>query len=657
MLTRVAEAVTTFAQAHPGWAVALVFLIAFAEAIAVVGLFVPGTPILLAVGALTVMSGAPIWPVLAAGVLGAVLGDELSFAIGRRYRDRLDATWPFSRHPAWLGRSREFFLAHGAKSVAIGRFLPVVRPMIPLVAGAMGMRPLVFHVVNVTSALVWAPVYLLGGALLGAVAAVSGAWNSRAFLSLVVLAIVAASIAFASRLLWTKGAPVARTLRTRWLSQANGRAVLWARAVRFLLDPEEGPRRSLAFASLLLVCALAAVSWLVAVVKGAGGTLPADAAAANFVQGLRTPLVDSAMRWATVLGEWTVVTGVTAVLAAWLWFRDARRLAAALAGAMAVTAIAVPVVKAILQVARPTELYAGADAYSFPSGHATSAAALYGLMGWMVARAAPFRFRLYVVLAASFLAASVALSRVYLRAHWPSDVLGGLLFALGMIAAVSIAFRTVDQQTVAPFPLAGVAAVALAVCVATFGPAAYRSGLGRYVLDPPPVVVSEVELVDGRVPLPPRRIDLEGRQEESFTLLWARAPEAFVVQALNTGWRVSTPLSVRSTPLLLDPTTPLAEIPTAPVLHDGRPARTTLVKIVSADQRLVARLWPSGSYLPGTPPRDVLIGSVVLETRRRPRGFLALTEAHDERSLTPADLSFAALPPSAATREPSTAFR
>jgi len=80
------------------------------------------------------------------------------------------------------------------RSVVVGRFIGPVRPVIPLVAGAMGMQLPLFLAVNVSSALLWSPVYILPGYLLGA--AVDARFSSAELLA-AAIAVVAAMTLFA----------------------------------------------------------------------------------------------------------------------------------------------------------------------------------------------------------------------------------------------------------------------------------------------------------------------------------------------------------------------------------------------------------------------------------------------------------------------------
>ena len=154
-------------KAHPDWAAAVMFITAFGESFAFVSLLFPGTTVLIAAGTLLSGGTLPYASILVSAILGAVLGDSVSYWLGRRFGGGIARIWPFTRHPELLPRGIEFFERHGGKSVFIGRFFGPIRAVIPLAAGVMRMPRGRFWFANVTSALVWAPMLLFAGDLAG----------------------------------------------------------------------------------------------------------------------------------------------------------------------------------------------------------------------------------------------------------------------------------------------------------------------------------------------------------------------------------------------------------------------------------------------------------------------------------------------------------
>jgi len=185
------QAVIDFIAAHALLAAPIMFAVAFAESLAFLSLLVPGWAIMVGAGALAGSGVLDPWPVVLGAIPGAVLGDSLSYWIGRRFGPSLSNVWPFRGRPELLAKGHAFFQRWGGMSVALGRFFGPVRAVIPLVAGIMEMPRRQFWIWNVASAFVWAPVVVFSGAALGAVA--EALWSTPGW-GLVALALTTAAV-------------------------------------------------------------------------------------------------------------------------------------------------------------------------------------------------------------------------------------------------------------------------------------------------------------------------------------------------------------------------------------------------------------------------------------------------------------------------------
>jgi len=167
--------------------IGFIFLIAIGEAVFILGLFVPSTPVLLLVGGIIATGKLPFWEIYFAAVLGAVIGDAISYTVGFALKDRIKTIWPFRNYLDLLERGETFFAKHGGKSVFIGRFIPGVKAVVPGIAGMMGMPYRWFSIINITSAFAWAAAHILPGMLLTA-------WLKSIGLSLELVIIVGAIV-------------------------------------------------------------------------------------------------------------------------------------------------------------------------------------------------------------------------------------------------------------------------------------------------------------------------------------------------------------------------------------------------------------------------------------------------------------------------------
>ena len=121
--------------AHPRAAGLLILLIAFCDALAVVGIVVPALPLLFAVGALVGLGHIDGPYAIACAAVGAFAGDALSYWIGHRWGPQMRGHWPFRRYPQLLDRGERVFRRHGSKGIVIARFVGAVRPFVPAIAG------------------------------------------------------------------------------------------------------------------------------------------------------------------------------------------------------------------------------------------------------------------------------------------------------------------------------------------------------------------------------------------------------------------------------------------------------------------------------------------------------------------------------------------
>jgi membrane protein DedA with SNARE-associated domain len=166
-MEEIAQPLLDLIKAHSALAALVMFVTAFGESFAFISLLFPGTTVLIAAGTLMADGTLPAVPVLIGAVLGAVLGDSVSYWIGRRFGGGIARMWPFSRDPELLSRGMRFFERYGGLSVFIGRFFGPIRAVIPLAAGIMLMPRSRFWFANVTSAVVWAPMLLFVGDAFG----------------------------------------------------------------------------------------------------------------------------------------------------------------------------------------------------------------------------------------------------------------------------------------------------------------------------------------------------------------------------------------------------------------------------------------------------------------------------------------------------------
>jgi membrane protein DedA with SNARE-associated domain len=173
---------TDFIAAHPQYAAWAVFLLAFSEAIPIVGTVVPGSTLIVAISALAIEAEISPWLLLVAAIAGAIAGDGASFWLGQRCHREILQRWPLNRFPRLIARSEAFFNRYGGASVFLARFTAVVRAFVPLIAGIVRMPARQFYLANILSALVWAPAHVFPGVVFGLLVRLAGARPEQIFI-------------------------------------------------------------------------------------------------------------------------------------------------------------------------------------------------------------------------------------------------------------------------------------------------------------------------------------------------------------------------------------------------------------------------------------------------------------------------------------------
>ena len=595
---------------HPHWAEFVVFGVAFGESLAVVGLLLPGVILLFGAGALIALGVLDMWTTLTCAALGASLGDGISFWIGRHYHQRLRVMWPLRHYPELLNRGVDFFYRHGGKSILLGRFIGPLRPFIPAVAGMLDMPVWRYVAINLVAALAWAPVYILPGMVFGASMDLAGEVAGRLVMLVVLLVVVVMVTLWLARRVFLFVQPRASSYIERLL-QWSGRHPVLGRLSGTLVDPQRPEARGLLVFGLILLASAWAFFRILHGVLGTAGATPLDLATYQLLQGLRTPWGDQLFVAITELGDVVVYVAVSLALLVWLTVRRCYSAAAHLLAAVAFGGALSQGMKFALDVPRPPGVDGMLLDPSFPSGHTLVSTVLYGFLAVLMARELSGTRRWLPYLAAGLLIVPIAFSRLYLGAHWLSDVLGGVTLGLAWVALLGIAWRRHGAPAHGVRGLAAVAATALLLAGGAHVLHQHDDDTQRYA------VRYELRRVDGArwwsgawSELPAYRADLRGQSAQPLTLQWAGRLVSIRQQLETQGWRRPASLSPATALLWLSPAPQLAALPVLPQVHDSRHEvlRLTHPGDTAASQ-YVLRLWPSDVLLDGA-QQPLWIGNV-----------------------------------------------
>lgn len=386
------EPLTGWLSSNPQWLAAAVFLIALTECLAIVGLIVPGTFLLFAVAAMAGSGVLSLGETLLLAYAGGLLGDALSYVLGHFFHKDIRRLPGLRQREHWLEYAENYFQRYGIASLLVGRFIGPLRPMLPMVAGMLNMPLPRFILVSLLAAAGWSVAYLLPG--------------------------------------WATGAALRLPLPPGFWAEA---AIVAAGVGLFVLIAAQSNLRDQHHAGLITACS--GLIALIAMMIGWPHLDELDNGLMTLIQEQRSSHADMLAQSITHLGDFTTQFAAAALLC--LLLVAAKQWRSALFSAMTLlgTALSNTVLKLTFARQRPEVLAEPLSSFSFPSGHSSAAFAFFLVLGVLAGRGQPARLRLTWLIVSCLPALMIACSRVYLGAHWPTDIIGGALLASTLCAA------------------------------------------------------------------------------------------------------------------------------------------------------------------------------------------------------------------------------
>jgi membrane protein DedA with SNARE-associated domain/membrane-associated phospholipid phosphatase len=617
-----------FTGLHPNLAIAAAFLVSAGEALPIIGLFSPSTVVLVGIGGLVGLGKAPFWPVFISTVIGASIGDAISYWTGRVYKEHLVEIWPFSRHPGLLTAGQRHFARRGGMSIVIGRFIPGIKPVVSGVAGMMGMGAFRFTILNLLSAIAWAAVHILPGVSAGLALTGLNAISRRLAIVIGVLVIGIALAMWFAKVAIGSGLRSLTRLQMALLGWAHRRGDRIGHAVERLLAPDHADFRLLIVLNMILISTIICLTGLLedAASKDAGGQFAFGFV--EFLQSLRTTWADTAMVGVTMLGDWLVTSllGIVGCVALLVYrrFRLAMGFILALAGGMIF-------VEGMRMLVHPQP-----NGFSISGGEATMTATLYGALGWISVRGVGANLGKIVAGACVTLIIAVAFSRLYLAAPWPADVAAGLLFGTGATAALALVFRGYEAPRRATIAVIAACATTLALVGSLHIERDFYQTLSLYAPQAPPAVALSKPWRDGGwKELPAYRIDLAGETEEPLLLQWRGSATALRDELMKQGWLVGPAWSLGALNAFVRPDTGPTSMPVIPKFDDGRFQTLAMIRVgeLAGEQgRFVLRAWSQDAGEPNGSNAEILLGSIFFERVDHPLRQLSIPIGAEHRT-------------------------
>ena len=607
-------------SAHPVLAGGVIFLIAFCDALAVVGIVVPALPLLFAVGALVGLGHVDGPYAVVCAATGAFLGDFISYWVGRRWGPQMREHVLFRRYPQFIDRGEQLFRRHGVKAILIARYVGAVRPFVPAVAGMLQMPMKRYVPVSAIAALTWAGAFLAPGWIFGASYDAVAAVADRLALVLLALAAVLAAVWAGVLYTWRWFARHADNLLAqalRW-TRAHPRLGRYAAA---LIDPNRPESASL----VLLAACLMGIAWagfaLFVAMWARGEPLPLDRTVYEAMFALRNPLADRLMAGLSSIGDPHVLLPAAAAALGFLvwrrrWIAAAHWLAA-LAFGFALTAL----LAAAIDMPRPPTAPQG---FGFPAISVTMTTIIFGFFAVLIAREWPGRQRVWPYLLTGVAVVLLGFSRLYLGAHWASDVVAAVLLGSVWLLVLGIAYRRHVSRSFWMKPLAWLFYGTFLVAALWHAPRAVDRVLDKFSAPAPTATLTaDAWWRDGWQQLPQRRNERDASLRWELDLQVAGPLQPLQARLEARGWHVQPEAGWLETLGLLDDSRLARDQPVLPATLDAAPEALLLRRQgTRPSETYVLRLWPAPLRLQdGTP---LWIGTTQTLHYTRPFGLFAL---------------------------------
>ena len=422
----------------------MIGLLAVAESGLFVGLVLPGEAAMLVGGLLVFQGRADLEVMLAVGCSAAIAGDSLGYWMGRLAGPRLERTRLGQKigSERWQ-RARSYVNEKGGRAVFFGRFVGVLRALVPALAGSARLPFRKFLPYSAMGAVMWVTALIVLGSVAGRSWRLIDQWAGRASLVALVLLALTGTIIVSAK--WAARNQQLITERIGNLRRGPRLAPLldrYSSQIEFFrrrIDPSIRVGLFFSMGLLFSVAAASAFGVLLDQVIEGDTQSTIDGPVERFFVEHRDPALTTVMRIITQFGGGIVVASVLGAAAVVAYMRTRSPRWAAFFSATLVGALALDdVVKFLVGRPRPTtSQLVEVSGSAFPSGHASAAAAMCAALAYALTRRSGWRRAVWIWAAALAVASLVAVSRVYLGVHWLTDVGGGMVLGVFWVAFTS----------------------------------------------------------------------------------------------------------------------------------------------------------------------------------------------------------------------------
>jgi len=425
------------------WVYLIIFLVAFLEGAAFMGFLVPGETVVVLSGSLASLGYLQLGSCLLVISLGAILGDTVGYiigkAVGKVYLEKHRRFLLFKE--THIRKTEEYFRRHGGKTVFVGRFMSVLREMVPFTAGVSNMPLQKFLIYEISGGICWTFVYTLLGYFFVRSWEYIGTWAGKAGLFAFFVVLLLAGLSYLYRWLVIKQPEL-----FEWLREKHSK-ILSIPFVRFLMVRHQSfityvqdRFSSESYLGIHLVIGLMLSSAFVWIFAGLTSRIPTshpivtvDQWIESHILYFRTPAVDTFMFILSSLGSIEAVTAGSLIIVAYFLFEKnfdnlITYLSAIVGGSTLVFVLRMANHRTSQIIERAFLTIGG---WSVPSAHGMISITFYGMIAYFIISSADsLRLRAFTIVSTAFIVLLIGMSKIYFKVHYPSDLL--IAYACGL---------------------------------------------------------------------------------------------------------------------------------------------------------------------------------------------------------------------------------
>lgn len=416
----------------------LIFLLAIVESLPLVGIILPGSIILMALGFASASGYIDPFLVYTLFLIGSMIGDSVGFFAGSK------GVTLFRKDNSLIISGKDFMERHGAKSIFLGRFIGPIRPILSLVAGTLETPVIKFFVKNILAAAVWLLLYMGLGYYFGHAWKIIAVWSTRVSIVLGAILIFIIIWWFIKRFVVQFGQLIGRVIlsfarsfkdafvQNPYVKRFSSRFPKLTDWLAVRVSKETFTGLPLTLLSLGFLYILGIFMGILEDIVNSETIVEIDHRVENLLYIFRHESVTQLFLWITALGEpllW-ICGAISVSIILWLMHKHRQMLGfwITIIGAALSTYIG----KILVHRDRPsgTNVYTE-ESFSFPSGHAAMSTVFYGfLIYFYLLSGKSWKQKINAFFAGSLIIILISFSRLYLGVHYVSDVLGGITLGL-----------------------------------------------------------------------------------------------------------------------------------------------------------------------------------------------------------------------------------